>query len=216
MSRLGTIAGGIGVATTIQITYLPQYLTFITTAAPTNIRVAVLGDGVTMDLDAAGVTQMNGIETYGLQANEYVYQLADGIVKGKNVEITVTNATAAAFDIFGYSKLSALNYFVYQRQTILANSGVDFTDFAALAIAAPGAADIFNINYQSGISDSNLTSQEIAADVSYFQNNVGVFVINNIDQRIRTVNIIPAAQRTAYLMKYAMIADIENAPISRG
>ena len=214
-SALGTATLGVGVSTTIQLTYLPQFLTFVTTAAPQSLRVSVLGDGVTMDLDAAGLTQMNAIEMIGLGTNQYTYQLADGIVKGKNVEVTFINATAAAVILYGYSKLNALNYFVYQRQTILAASGVDLDKFAALAITAPGATDIFNITYRSGISDSNLTLNEIRDDVGFFQNNVGVFLINNFDQRVKKVNIIPAAQRTAYLMKFAAIADIENAPVTR-
>jgi hypothetical protein len=215
MSRLGTIAAGVGVSTTIQLTYLPQFLTFIIPTTPTSIRVNVLGDGVTMDLDAAGVDQLNGYETFGLFTNQFTIPLADGLVKGKNVEITIVNADAAGFDIFGYSKLPGKNYFVYQRQTILANSGVDFINFGLLAITAPGVTDIFNITYRSGIVEANATLNEIRADVSYFQNNVGVFLINNLDQIVRTVNIIPAANRVAYLMKFEPVGDIDNAPITK-
>lgn len=215
MSQLGTIAAGVGVSTTIQLTYLPQYLGFFVGTTPVSIRINVLGDGVTMDLDALGVTQFNGFETIGLQALQFLIPLADGLVKGKNVEITIVNGDAAAFAIFGWSKLPATQYFIYQRQTILANSGVDFGNFALLAIAAPGAADIFNLTYRSGIVAANSTLNEIQFDVSYFQNNVGVFLIHNLDQIIRNVNIIPTAQRVAYLMKYEIIGNIENAPITR-
>jgi len=215
MSRLGSITLGVGVSTTIQLTYLPQYLGFNIGTTPTSIRVNVLGDGVVMDLDAAGIVQLNGYETLGLVADQFLIPLADGLVKGKNVEITVVNADAAAFDLFGWSKLPARNYFVYQRQTILANSGVDFNNFALLAITAPGALDIFNITYRSGIVESNATLNEIRDDVSYFQNNVGVFLINNLDQIIKTVNIIPSANRIAYLMKFEPIGNIDNAPITK-
>jgi len=215
MSALGNITLGVGVSTTIQLTYLPQYLGFSIGTTPTSIRVNVLGDGVVMDLDAAGIVQLNGFETLGLVAAQFLIPLADGLVKGKNVEITIVNADAAGFTIFGWSKLPARNYFVYQRQTILANSGVDFNNFALLAVTAPGATDIFNITYRSGIVESNATLNEIRDDVSYFQNNVGVFLINNLDQIIKTVNIIPAANRTAYLMKFEPVGNIDNAPITK-
>jgi len=212
---LGTIAGGVGVSTTIQLTFLPQYLGFFVAINPTSIRINVLGDGVTMDLDTTGIVQMNGWETIGLQAQQITVPLADGLVKGKNVEITIVNNGVPAFNIHGWSKLPAKNYFIYQRQTILANSGVDFGNFALLAVTAPAAADIFNITYRSGVVEANSTLNEIQFDVSYFQNNVGVFLINNIDQQIRVVNIIPAAQRVAYLMKFEPIGNIDNAPITR-
>ena len=212
---LGTIAGGVGVSTTIQITFLPQFLGFFVAINPTSIRINVLGDGVTMDLDTAGIVQLNGWETIGLQATQVLLPLADGLVKGKNVEITIVNNGVPAFDIHGWSKLPSKNYFIYQRQTILASSGVDFGDFALLAVTAPAAADIFNITYRSGIVEANSTLNEIQFDVSYFQNNVGVFLINNIDQQIEKVNIIPAAQRVAYLMKFEPIGNIDNAPITR-
>jgi len=215
MSALGNITLGVGVSTTIQLTYLPQYLGFSIGTTPTSIRVNVLGDGVVMDLDAAGIVQLNGFETLGLVADQFLIPLADGLVKGKNVEITIVNADALGFTIFGWSKLPARNYFIYQRQTILANSGVDFNNFALLAITAPGATDIFNITYRSGIVESNATLNEIRDDVSYFQNNVGVFLINNLDQIIKTVNIIPAANRTAYLMKFEPVGNIDNAPITK-
>jgi len=215
MSLLGTIAGGVGVSTTIQLTYLPQYLGFFVAINPTSIRINVLGDGVTMDLDTAGIVQMNGWETLGLQATQVVLPLADGLVKGKNVEITIVNNGVPAFNIHGWSKLASKNYFIYQRQTILANSGVDFSNFALLAVTAPGALDIFNLTYRSGIVEANATLNEVQFDVSYFQNNVGVFLINNIDQILSGVNIIPSAQRVAYLMKFEPIGNIDNAPITR-
>lgn len=215
MSQLGTITAGVGVSTTIQLTYLPQYLGFSIGTAPVSIRINVLGDGVNFDLDALGEIQFNGFGTLGLQANQFLFPLADGLVKGKNVEITIVNGDALAFNIFGWSKLPGKNYFIYQRQTILANSGVDFSDFALLAIAAPGAADIFNLTYRSGIVAANSTLNDIQFDVSYFQNNVGVFLIDNIDQILKTVNIIPTAQRVAYMMKFQIIGDIDNAPITR-
>jgi len=117
--------------------------------------------------------------------------------------------------IHGWSKLPAKSYFIYQRQTILANSGVDFSNFALLAVTAPGALDIFNLTYRSGIVEANATLNEIQFDVSYFQNNVGVFLINNIDQILSSVNIIPSAQRVAYLMKFEPVGNIDNAPITR-
>ena len=212
MAKLGTIAGS--ATGTIQLTYLPQFIKFTTGTTPTSLRINVLGRGTVVDLDAAGLTQLNGLEMQGNQANEYVLALADGIVKDKNVEITLTNADVAALTIYGWSKNAGMNFFSYQRQTILANSGVKFNKFAALAVASPGATDSWRITYQSGIVD-DVSLEEIAADVGYFQNNVGVYVVNNFDQIIKDVTIIPAADRTAYLVRFDPVYnEIDNAPVT--
>ena len=212
MAKLGTIAGAS--TGTIQLTYLPQFITFSIATVPNSIRISVLGRGVVVDLDSAGITQLNGFEQNGLPANRYTFALADGIIKDKNVEITIDNADAAALDVYGWSKNEAANFFAYQRQTILANSGVKFNKFAALAIASPGTSDSFRITYQSGVVD-DVTLNELLADVGYYQYNTGVYLINNLDQRIKDVTIIPTAQRTAYLMRFDPVFDeIDNAPVT--
>lgn len=214
--RIGTIAGGIGTTTSINLTYLPQYIGFTIGTTPQAIRIQVLGDGITYDLDANGIDQLNGFEVNGLIANSYIFPLADGLVKGKNVTITITNGDAAAFDLYGWSKIQAMNYFVYQTQNILANSGVLFDKFGLLAIATPGALDSFRTTYQSGIVEESFR-EELNFDVQYFQNPVtGIYLINNLDQIIKSVNIIPSADRVAYLMRFSPISgSIDNAPITR-
>ena len=211
---LGAVAGGVGTSTTIQLTYLPQYIGFTAASTPQSIRVTVLGDGTSVDLDENGIDQLNGFETFGLATNQYTLPLADGLIKGKNVEITIVGNNVAGFNLYGWNKAQGRNYFVYQRQTILANSGVRFNKFGLLAVASPGADDQFRVTYQDGTVD-DVTLNEIQYDVSYFQNGTGVTLINNLDQIVKDVNIIPSAQRVAYLMRFQpAVGELDNAPVT--
>ena len=215
MAKLGTIAAGVGTPTTIQITYLPQFLTFKTATVPQAMNIRALGDGTVVDMDGNGLTEVNNFLTVGQISGAFTYQLSNGLIRGKNVEITITNATAAAFDIYGYSTKLGDSYCIMQRQTILANSGVDFEDFAYLAVEAPGADDDFNITFEDGHFE-NGTIEDIESLLQYSQNNVGgIYLLDNTGQNIIKVNILPTAQRVAYLMQYQLVGDIENSPITR-
>ena len=48
MTIIGTMTTGVGVVTTFNITWVPQYIHFIAATQITGLRVTVLGDGVIM------------------------------------------------------------------------------------------------------------------------------------------------------------------------
>jgi len=214
MARIGTIAGGVGVVTTLQITYLPQFLSFTVALTPTAMTIRVLGEGTNVDLDANGLDNFNGFLQLGRNADGYLYALANGLIKGKNVEITVTNNGVPAFDLFGSSQREGDVYITMQRQTILANSGVDFTDFLALAVEAAGATDQFVLTYEDGTTE-NALREEVQLLLQYTQNLVGEFLIDNSNGILVKVNVLPAAQRIAYYAKYQPVGNvIDNAPVT--
>jgi len=213
MALLGAVTLGAGVTTTIQVTYLPQFIGFTIATVPTSISIRVLGDGTTMDLNANGLTALEGFMQLGAIANNLTYAIADGLIVGKNVEITIVNADAAGFNLYGWSFKRGANYLVYQRQTILANSGVDFTDFSFLAIQAPGATDQFTLSYEDGTTE-NATLNEIQFALQYVQNTQGATLIDNTSAGLVKVNVLPAAQRVAFMGKWQPVGNIENAPIS--
>lgn len=213
MSLLGPITLGAAVTTTLQITFCPQFIGFAIGTVPTSIKISVLGDGVTFDLPALGITQMNLWKQLGTNTNAFVFAIADGLISGKNVEITIINADAAGFNLFGWSKEKGTSYLTYQQQTILANSGANIDDFAGFAIAAPGATDIFNVTYQSGVTEQ-MDRDQLQFDLQYDQNNQGVFLVDNLDGVIKLLNVIPAAQRTAFLAKWQLAQGVlDNAPL---
>jgi len=213
MALLGAVTLGVGVTTTIQVTYLPQFIGFTIGTVPTSISIRVLGDGTTMDLNGNGLTAVDGFMQLGQIANNFTYAIADGLIVGKNVEITVVNADAAGFNLFGWSFKRGGNYLVYQRQTILANSGVDFTDFSLLAVQAPGATDQFTMSYEDGTTE-NATLSEIQFALQYVQNLQGATLIDNTSGILTKVNILPAAQRVAFMAKWQPVGNVDNAPIA--
>jgi len=210
---LGAVTLGVGVTTTIQVTYLPQFIGFTIGTVPTSISIRVLGDGTTIDLNGNGITAVTGFMQLGAIANNFTLAIADGLIVGKNVEITIVNADAAGFNLFGWSMKRGANYLVYQRQTILANSGVDFTDFTLLAVQAPGATDQFTLSYEDGTVE-NASLNEIQFALQYVQNNQGATLIDNTGANLMKVNILPAAQRVAFMAKWQPVGNIDNAPIS--
>jgi len=210
-AKIGAMAGA--ATTTLQIQYVPEYITFISALPPTALKVEVLGDGTIMNLDVIGVDVMNNIGNLGTQANRYLFQLGNGLITGKTVEITMANANAGALDVYGLSPDGAGDaYAVYQKNTILANSGKDLIDFAAIGIAAPTVNDIFIIEYEDGTQDK-LSIEEIDAYQTLQQNfdpSAAGLIINNTEQQYSKVNITPDTNRGVYVLDFQSAGQIDN------
>lgn len=192
---------------TINLTYMPEYIAFVAATVPTQLRVTALGDGVICDLDANGINALNGADEVSRLANAFVIRLADGMIKGRNVEITITNAVASVLTVYGYSERKGIDYLQSIRQTILASSGVEFRDFGLLGLPALGAADTVDILYADG---HNQRFMDVELNLLRQQNswNNTFEVIDNWDGRITSVNVIAATQQTAYLQRFAPVADL--------
>jgi len=210
-AKIGSMAGA--ATTTLQIQYVPEFITFVSVLPPTSLKVEVLGDGTIMNLDVVGVDVMNNIGNLGTQANRYMFQIANGLITGKTVEITMANANAGAVDVYGLSPDGEGNaYAVYQKNTILANSGKDLTNFAAIGIAAPTANDIFIIEYEDGTQDK-LSIEEIDAYQTLQQNfdpSAAGLLINNTEQQYSKVNITPDTNRGVYLLDFQAAGQVDN------
>jgi len=194
--------------TVIPITYLPQFIGFTITTVPTSLLINVNGDGIVFNLDGNGLTAMNGIRQIGQVANEYIFQLADGLVKNKVGTITVANAAASAFNIYGWSPVNtARNYFVYTTQNVLASSGATFSRFAYMGFPAAGANDSFIINYNDGGSD-NVSRNELTYNIPYVQDRESsVYNIDNINPaRINQVIFVPVSAQNVYQMNYQSVS----------
>lgn len=223
---LAQIPGG-GVPTTFNTTFVPMFLLLRGTAGAAltgdiTISINVQGDGVVMNLDPNGVDSMSNIRQFLAAASRattgLVFQLAEGLVNGKNTFWTINNADAAAVDVFGWSKQKVSTYwFTYLTQLNLANSGTDYRKFAYLAIPGAIAADSFSILYNDNTMDANLTLRELAADLAYTQS-TDQFAIDNINPaRIKQVTYIPSAtNRNAYMLRYQPIqGSVDAAAVAR-
>ena len=201
MTQIGTMTTGVGVVTTFNLTWVPQYIHFVAATQITGLKVTVLGDGVITDLDAAGLSALYNIRQYGQVANGYTIPLADGLIRGKNVEITVTNSAAQTPILYGVSQQAGSHYIQCLRQTALANSGVDIERFAYLAIPAVVAADVLNISYVDGLTQK-VEAAELPAAANLYQS-ASLNIIDNVEGMIDMVQFTPAANRTIYVVRYS-------------
>jgi hypothetical protein len=144
-----------------------------------------------------------------------VYQLAEGLVTGKNADWTFTNADAAAVEIYGWSKQIKQSrfYCTFANQVCLALSGTDFDNFAYLGIPGALAADRFTTVYNDGCANAGLSLRELIADTSYYRS-VAQFAIDNIaPARLKLLTITPSTQRTVYVMRYQPVKGIVDSAI---
>jgi hypothetical protein len=197
----GSIAAS--VAGSFNITYVPQFIGFTVTSAPTSFVINVQGDGVTFNLDATGITNMTNIRYIGILSNQYVFQIADGLINGKNGTVTITNAAAAQLDIYAWSKQPGSFYYTYLTQNALLNSGIVLRDFAYVALPSAAATDSFTIEYNTGITQIS-TRPDIGYALGYKQNVAAArYAIDNIaPATVKSLTFIPAASQNVYAMTY--------------
>lgn len=201
MTTIGTMTTGAAVVTTFNLTWVPQYIHFVAGTQITGLKVTVLGDGVICDLDAAGMSVLYNIRQFGQVTNGYNIALADGLIRGKNVEITATNSAAQTPILYGTSMQMGSHYIQSLRQTALANSGVVLSQFAYLGIPAIAAADVLNITYVDGLT-TKVEAAELPAMSNNFQS-APLNVIDNIESMMDEVQFTPAADRTVYVVRYS-------------
>lgn len=217
---LATIPAGATVS--FDTVFVPQFIVLrnVNDSQPnvTAMRINVNGDGVIFNLDTAGMLGMNYIRSIGApQAPlRQMYQLANGLVNGKNCTWTITNAAAVDLQIYGYSKQKNGNlYFTYLTQRNFANSGSDYTDFAYLAFPNAVAGDSFTVVFNDG-TVSVVEIFELSADTIYTQGIQRQALDNISPARVRMVTFIPLADQNVYLLRYQKVSgNVDAAVLNR-
>lgn len=214
----GTIAASS--AGSFNITYVPQFIGFTIASAPTSFQINVQGDGVVFNLDANGCTSMSNIRLVGIVSNTYVFQLADGLINGKNGTVTITNSAAATLTVNAWSKDVGSMYMVYMTQNALASSGIKLRKFAYAAFPSAAAADSFTIEYNETVRGAGRITQVSTRDdlnfgLGYTQNQVtSRYNIDNIaPAQIDSVTFIPVAAQNVYVMNYQSAKGVVNAAV---
>jgi hypothetical protein len=202
MSKIGTLTTGAASVDTFDLTYVPEFLFYAAGTQLTSLKVSVLGDGVICDLDGAGLSVVGTLGLFGQVTNGYIIPLADGLIKGKNVEIITTNSAAQTPVLYGVSNNYGSVYIQSLRSKALANSGAEFTKFAAWACPAIASGDILTVNYVDGFT-ANHEFAELPALASMTQNDATADILNNFDGNIDSVQFTPAADRTVYTVRYS-------------
>jgi hypothetical protein len=202
------------------ITYVPQFIGFTIASAPTSFQINVQGDGVTFNLDANGCTSMSNIRCVGVVGNTYVFQLADGLINGKNGTVTITNSAAAILNVQAWSKDVGSMYMVYMTQNALASSGIKLQKFAYAAFPNAAAADSFTIEYNPSFRNGEKITQVSGRDdlnfaLQYTQSQVtSRYNIDNIaPAMLDAVTFIPAAAQNVYVMNYQAAKGTVNAAV---
>jgi len=200
---LFTAAGGVGITTTQTITYLPQYLIFTAAIVPTSVRVSVLGELEIDNLDGAGVDALNDWRkpADATSGGLYVLPLANGLIKGVNVQISFTNNGVPAIILYGGSSNGiGSKYLQTMQNEVIANTGMIIEDFLTILIPAATGADYADVNFSDGGSD------RWEVDVLNLQSNLIQFEenpqIDNANGNIVKANFVPAADRQIYLARY--------------
>lgn len=210
---LGTYAAAAG-TTVINVVGLHQTLVIMPTggaldATITNVQVKVAGEGVLCDLNSnqslLTVNDWRKMQSPSvLTAKGYVIPLADGFIKGKNVQILITKSGAGtAGTIYGFSQAYGTSFLQIINQTALQNSGIDITKFLACIVESAGATDRFNLTFADGFNHQ-AELPELITDGTWtqVQNDQVSVIIDNATFRYKKVNVIPAANRSVYIMRY--------------
>jgi len=213
---LGTLWGSIAasVSASFNFTYIPQFIGFTISTVPTSITISVQGDGVIFNMDGTGITNMNGIRQVAVISNTYIFQLANGLINGKNGSVTIANAAAAQLDVYAWSKEVGNLYMTYNQQQALAGSGVQFRKFAYMAFPSAAAGDSFTTEYNSRVTQiSSRLEQQF--QMVYTQNTATARynVDNIIPATVDTLTFIPAAAQQAYMMQYQQAKGVVNAAV---
>lgn len=200
---------GAGATVTQIIQYLPQYLTFNTGAqpAPSLLQVDINGRGLITNLDQDGINNLNKLGKVGNQTGLYQIALANGTWKSQNGTITITNPGVNPIDIFGAGERDADTIVMNQINTVLANTGFEFTKFAYLLIPGMAATDKITIDYlqENGkVFTQDYNRDELLAR-SLNDQDEPVYLVDNFLANIKSVRFTPVADRKVYSGSYQSI-----------
>ena len=217
---LGVLTTGAAVVTTFNTTYVPEFFHYVAATQLTGVKITVQGEGVIFDSDAAGLNHCGVSRLAGQVTNQYTFRISNGLITGKNVIWDFTNSAAQTPSVYVESierqPKGDQYYLQLLRQAVLQNSGQDFKKFATLSFPSIAATDRVNVLYRDGTQEE-LNRADILANLQYLQNivNTPVYMIDNYNQRLSTVNIIAGAAQTAYIQRWApegsgMISQVIN------
>lgn len=212
---VGIAASGVGVNTNFNtLTYVPQFLYFEASTVPQAIKVNVNGDGLIMDLDGTGITAMSNIRSNGRPTNGFLLQLANGMIPGKNVDISFTNGLAATVTVFAINANMVEDipaYMVTTGITVNASQSFDLNNFSYCALPSFAATDILNLygskrsitGMPSGKSFSTKQELETLRGLVQLTENMitAKLVLDNYDGTWQQINFTPTATQKIYVQR---------------
>jgi len=206
-------AGGVSVTQSVQLNFVPEFIGFTVATAPSAVRGTAFGDGITTDLDAAGVLCLGRVRRIGIIANMYVIPVADGVIAGKTWELIVTSAAAGAFSVYAMGNNKGKNFIQCIRQYVNANSPTPFKNFHFLGIPSMGATDQCDITYRNGLTHK-FVREELQYMITASQNDVVGYNIDNLDpmtqDAVDTALVSVGAGQNVYVMRTTMAGAVQT------
>jgi len=200
-----------GASLTFQTNYLGNQLMLKCVNAAGEIDAAVkvvpLGDGVLLDLDNAGVTDVGKADFINPgSAQVKILTLSDGLVAAKVVDITVKNDGADDLEVYMPVFQKGSMYVQTMQQTVLAASQSVFTDFEKLFMPLLKANDRITVDFADGASHT-FDGNELAL-LTYVQQVDEMCMIDNSDGVVKKVTIISESDSRVYLTRYMAVANL--------
>jgi hypothetical protein len=202
--------------TTFNLSYIPQYIDIPNIATVTRLRVTSLGNGVIFDADATGLAALRNTRFQTVVATTVLnrYFLANGLVKGVNCIVEITNGATATSALAGSQQDSGEDtlYFQGVPQKIFANTGVTFRKFGILALPSLVAGDYVQIEFNDG-TNSKWDLSELRGWMAQYQSldgNASDLKIDNLDSLISSVTVYCGIDQLAYVQKYLPLGTIEG------
>lgn len=194
---LGTVAAA--TTGTIRSQYCPGYITFVRATVPTSFVITVTGDGEIFNLDGAGLDNLNGQGAVGaLQANGYIFQIADGWI-GKNTNFTIANAAGAVLSVYGFSDAAGAFYNVHAQAQALAGQSLPLDDFYYLAFPNAAVGDRWTVTFEDGTTAQFTDRLELENYLVYKQEVTATrFNLDNYEGVIKSVQFVGALTQAVY------------------
>lgn len=208
--NIGTLTTGAAVVTTIDLTYVPQFLAYEAATQLTSIKVEVLGeDAPILDLDAVGLSCIGLAGAVGRKTNGYVFALADGLVKGKNCTITITNSAAQTPVIRAWSEGVGSRFVRTSKQKVFTDSGIEISGnaFRFLSFSnGTAASDLLSVSFVD--VDGETVIQKMTLEELQIRNATDSEIYNTVsdyyleqDGSVVEVSYIPNADTVLYLVR---------------
>lgn len=198
--KIGTLTTGAAVVTTIDLQYVPEKLFYVAATQLTGVKAEVLGEGVILDLDATGLTAQGKHRVIGAVTNGYILDLADGIITGKSLRLTFTNSAAQTPDIYALGDNNGSIYIRTLKGTVLLNNNTPFSKFGALFLPSLAAGDKITITYEDGLVQ--IWERADIEAFSGFVQSSAAYVIDNLEGKIKNVQVLVAATQTVYITDF--------------
>lgn len=192
MSKFGTLITGNGVATIVNLPFVPQFLlvgTVDTDLPIEGLSVSIEGVDKISIVDNQSLLQayakwsMEGMLGADVKIGQLL-KIADGKISGKDCQITITNAGVSTPDIYAYSDRKGANGLNFGTSTIQSSSNKVYNQFGALFFPTANV-DYAQVTWKNGHSDK-LTVPELRS--LFVQTNqtdadgqlAGITVIDNL------------------------------------